>query len=201
MRTYIGNIVSKSYVDKSGIFNVVKELNNIDKRFPTLIIGWDETKKYFPQANILEWRINDMIYWTHKKNIKRSRYEDDIKNYKNILIKYLISYIDFKSFNLFTASSEKINEMLSSFANKQKKYIYLTEKEIYAYYPNFKIVMGISLIEAEYINLSKETLLKSINVPNNKLLYNNSFIPSELKDKMSNKNYIVPFLMQIFENE
>ena len=50
---YIGNILTSSKLDISPFFNLTDDLNLIDSSIPTLIVGWDEMKKNFPEQNIL----------------------------------------------------------------------------------------------------------------------------------------------------
>lgn len=67
---YIGNIITNSSIETSKFFNVVSDLKNIDISIPTLIIGWDNVKKLYPEQNILNNKINENISWTFSKREK-----------------------------------------------------------------------------------------------------------------------------------
>ena len=82
---YIANIITKSKINLGSFFNITNDLNNVDKSIPTLIIGWDEVKKIFPEQNILEKKIDDMLYWTFSKREKRYQYEIDLENFISIV--------------------------------------------------------------------------------------------------------------------
>ena len=202
MKTYIGNILIKeSFGEKYKIFNVVTDINNIDKRFPTLIIGWELANEYFKNLSILDWKINDMFYWTHNRNIKRNRYINDINRFKEFSIKRLIKSIDYESFNLFNFDNSRIKKMLDFFKNEEKKYVYVSKEEIYIYCFKIKKIIGISLIESDYLGISKKEILDFLKYGNSQIVYNDYNIPFEIKDKITNKRYIIPFLTYLFDNE
>ena len=74
----IGNILTTEKYDDDPLFNVVNDINKIDASLPTLIIGWEKAKEIFPDASILDWKINDKWFWTFGKR-KRRKIISDIK--------------------------------------------------------------------------------------------------------------------------
>ena len=50
----IANIVSNNNISVSEEFNVVKSIDEIIDRLPTLIIGFDYVNKHYPDFNILD---------------------------------------------------------------------------------------------------------------------------------------------------
>ena len=56
---YIANIITNSKIDVCEYINVAKNINDVDLQIPTLIIGWGNVKDLYPNANILEKKINE----------------------------------------------------------------------------------------------------------------------------------------------
>ena len=92
----VGNIISKdNIVEISPNFLVSKTI--IDNNLPTLIIGWEETKKLFPEASILRKKIKDNLYWTFSTTEKRTVFENDLKKFIDKTYKDFIKKIKFSS--------------------------------------------------------------------------------------------------------
>ena len=49
---YLGNVVSEEKIIKNKLFNYSNNLCDIDRNIPTLIIGWEFTKKLFYDKKI-----------------------------------------------------------------------------------------------------------------------------------------------------
>ena len=74
----IANIVSKSNIDVSDDFNVVKTIEEKIHGLPTLIVGYDYARKLFPDFDMTKIQIEKDIYWTLKKTEKRDKFEEDL---------------------------------------------------------------------------------------------------------------------------
>ena len=54
---------------------------------PTLIIGWENVKKHYPEQSILNSKITDKLYWTYSLNENESKSKSDIESFLNFSIK------------------------------------------------------------------------------------------------------------------
>ena len=198
MNKYIANIVSKTNSNYGDIFNVVDDLSKIDKRFPTLIIGWDDAVSLFPDISILHWKINDDLFWTHRKNVKRTSYEEDLKRFKELSLKRLDSMVKYKSFNLMTSSREKIARMLSFISSDNGKYCFMSDKEAYIYDSQSHMVIGLSKDEADYSGIGSDMSKMTIKGNIKNIVYNDYDIPWDIKNRIGKKRYMVPFLISLF---
>lgn len=201
MKKYIANIVSTDGSEKKrDIFNIVGSVKDIDPKFPTMIVGWDTVKDIYPDANILDWKIDDMTYWTHRKNIKRDRYLGDMKRFKSIVTKMIDTYVKYVSYSLFIEDRNTTSALIGSFYSGHKKFGYISGDEMYVFYPDHGKVLGISLYEADYIGIGRNTFIDEFKKSGNRIVYNEYDIPFDIKDNLANKKYLIPFLVCLFES-
>ena len=70
----IANILTDKTFVNDGIYNVVNDINKLISGIPTLVIGWEYTKLFYPEANILNWEINSDTYWCFGRRERGQRY-------------------------------------------------------------------------------------------------------------------------------
>ena len=74
----VGNIVTNSKIDIEN-FKVCRNIDNIDRDIPTLIIGWENVKKiYGEKVSILHKQIDTFTFWTFSPKERKSEYETDL---------------------------------------------------------------------------------------------------------------------------
>src|ERR1035441_5178423 len=86
---FLGNIISEQPVKQNGLFFITNNLENVNREIPTLVIGWDFSKRIFngSKLSILDKKIDKNISWTFTKKEKRVDYEKDLKFFmKNSLL-------------------------------------------------------------------------------------------------------------------
>lgn len=168
---YIGNIITNSSIEISKFFNVVSDLKNIDISIPTLIIGWDNVKKLYPEQNILNNKINENISWTFSKREKRYQYEKDLKNFIESVVKEINDKINYHFFNYLLASETRRKNFIDYIKNGESS-IYYNSRFLYAYNANDSITIGVSLKDLFYIGINPKFLIDIFN-ENNIIICNN----------------------------
>ena len=93
---FIANILTDKKFINSELYNVVDNKDKLIDGIPTLVIGWGFTKKMYPNASILNWSIDNNIYWTYGKREKRSRYEENIEKFRQFAISNFIKSVKYK---------------------------------------------------------------------------------------------------------
>jgi len=156
---YIGNIVTKTIFEDKGYYNVVSDIKDIITDIPTLIIGWGLTKSFFPNANILEHRINSNIYWTFGKREKRDKMEVDIVKFKTISIEFLCKSIPYSFFNALTKTKEEKTDFFNSVSDKEEKSCFFYNDMAYIYYKNKREIIGTSIRDIVYENGNADKFL------------------------------------------
>lgn len=187
---YIGNIISKYKVESfSDFINVTDSIDNVDLSLPTLIIGWEETKSFFPEANILEHNIKDNIFWTFAPRVRRNEFERDLAAFKTTVVKYINKKVKYAYFNVFTASLTDIKKVIT-YIRKKKSIIFISYNMIYLLYG--EKVIGFSFNDAEYLGISREKIMKLLK--GNTIVFNNDFLSERDKRTFYGNNIIPPYL-------
>lgn len=193
---YIANIITKNKIDVSEYINVAKDITEVDLRLPTLIIGWDNVKNIYPNANILDKKISENIFWTYSNREKRQEYEPDLAKFVKNVFDNLENNVKYIFFNVLTSRLKKIKGLITYVNSPFKKIIYVTEKNIYVY--DYKLVIGISLSDLEYYGLNRDRILKYLTKnPYNTLFYDNSFLSWKLKRVIGDNHKVIPYLYSL----
>lgn len=176
---YIANIITKNKINVSNFFNVTTNFDEVDKNIPTLIIGWSEVKKLFPNQDILTSDINDSISWTFSKREKRYKYENDLENFINKVISNINEVVNYKFYNFIVSNETKRNSFIN-YVNHGYCSIYHNSRFLYVYNCIDKITIGISLADISYIGMNTTLFIKSLNKNDNNIICDNlSFIDNE----------------------
>ena len=193
---YIGNILTPTPLDAGDLYNVTAERENLIAGIPTLIIGWETVKKMYPSASIIEWKIEDNVYWTYSKFEKRERYEDNLKKFYCITLKNLVETVEYVFFDILTAKEVEIEHLFKTLEGNRKKWAYINGNMAYIYYDGVPKVMGISIRDCEYLDKAIRARFFSTlySKPNIKLLKYGDEISKEVKYKVRGREYLIPYL-------
>lgn len=193
---YIANIITKSKIDVGEYINITNTLGEVDLQIPTLIIGWENVKRFFPQADILNKRITETVSWTYSNREKRQEYEPDLNKFIRDLFINLGSTVKYTFFNILTSKLKRIKDFIKYIQSDLPKVIYLTNKNVYIY--NGEQITGFSISDLEYYGIKKEKVINSLkrNV-NNKLFFNDNFLTWKLKRIIGDNDRIIPLLYSL----
>lgn len=151
----IGNIVTKYDFKEDISFNVFKKYDEVDNNLPTLIIGWKDMLKIFPNQPILKNKINDNTFWEF------SKFEDRTKNslgverfiqecYDNKFNSFDLVYIDLISFSL-----TKIRKIINKIKNSTNIITYYNDNEILIFCDNILFCLNVNVLLFLNINIDK----------------------------------------------
>lgn len=193
---YLGNIITDSKIKDVEYYNVVKSKDKIIPDIPTLIVGYTKTKSiYDNKFSMLDWKIEDNVYWTYGRRERGERYIEDIEKFKLLCFNTLIKTVDYRLFNVLTESTEKKKEFFKYIKDKKDKTVYIDNDMVYLYEDN-KHVTGFSLRDIDYNGGNRKKVLSILfsdnknNVLNSKdVLFNNEFSYT-----LRTKPYIIPYL-------
>ncbi len=192
---YVGNIITNSKIENDN-FKICKDLNCIDDTLPTLIIGWDTTKKLFNgEVSILHKQIKNKLFWTFSNKERKSEYETDLDSFTSLCYNSFGENIPYVYLDLLY-NNKKINyRIIKKILSLEKPFTYITPTDmIYIYGEN--IIFGIDLNIVELFDGKKEKVInKIIHLENNTLI--DSKIFNKCKDliyKIKNKNRYIPYV-------
>lgn len=198
---FLGNIVSEVNLKPNKLFNIVNNINNIDREIPTLIIGWDFSKRIYSdrKLSILDKNIDNNVNWTFTKKERRVDYDNDIKNFTNICLKNVENKVKYKYINILTNKCTTIKNLIKKVSSNELCYIYIYNNSfIYIYVDNE--IIGVDFNSTDYLNIDRKKIYRIL-YQNNKLIFNNDFLSIDIKENIFNKQRLVPYLYAIQNGE
>ena len=197
MNNYIGNIISNS---KSLTIDLIKNINvsNFNKnedQVPTLIIGWNNVKKFYPDVNILNKKISDNLFWTFSKREKRSEYEKDVFLFYKYVFYCVNKSIKYVYFDILTSSLSKIKSFIKLIKSDDINIAYLNNDILYFLYK--KNIIGVSLKETRYLNIDDSKIIKFLKNNNIKIIDECTFLNSDTFNFIKDNNIIIPYLYNL----
>jgi hypothetical protein len=186
--------------------DVIKVVNNEDdcvKPIPRLVIGLEKAKEYAKNHgftfDILEHEYPNGDMWTFKKTEKREYYEEDIKKFKEKLIKIISSKVDYYYINVYNLRYSKMKKLyLMIFKNlfkRDKNYILIDKQMLYFPLEDRKVI-GISFNILEYINIDKEKIIaKCRNNYSNRVIFTSNKKLWQLNKWFKGKEYVIASLL------
>lgn len=193
---YIANIITKSRLDVGEYINVTKDITKVDLTIPTLIIGWAMVKEIYPNADILNKRISETVYWTYSNREKRQEYEPDLTKFIKNAFSRLETSIKYTFFNVLTNPLSRNKCLLKYINSPITKIVYITNKHIFIY--DSKQVTGVSLSDLEFYGFERERIIDTLKRNSyNRLVFSDSFLNFKIKRSIGDNGKIVPFLYSI----
>ena len=199
---FLGNIVSENPLNMNGLYNVTNSLDNIVSGVPTLIIGWDFTKRIYCEnkPSILEKKINEHISWTFTKRERRVDYEQDLKNFISTCLNNINEKIKYKYINILTSKIGEIKNIIKILKNKELSYIYIRNNNFAYVLDVSDTIYGIDLNSIDFINIDRKKIYRSFYANGNKVYFNDENIPKDIKINITNKNIkITPYINKLIE--
>lgn len=185
MRNELANIITNSKKISFKLpVNKCNDMSCRDENLPTLIIGYENAKKYIKGFNILKKYYPDQdMYWTFKRTERGVDYENDLQSFYQTVItdfcdkkKYM--FLDIIGMSLKTAKK------LIKFAKSDDKKLIFNENNrfLYVYCEKYDTVFGFSLSTSKFFGLSPSKIVKLFkNNKNNEFVYDFTNIPNDVK--------------------
>lgn len=195
---FLANILTSENFKKSKFYNVTPDISKLIPGVTTLIVGWDRVKELYPDASILNWKINENTYWTYGKRVKREKYEKDIASFEKLVINNVYKNTEYVFFNVLITTKEEKKEFFLFLQDDSQKFLLISNNMFYIYSVNSKKTYGISLSDIDYEGGDRKIFLEKIlRNKNNILVKERDYITFDVKDLIANKKYIIPYLASI----
>jgi hypothetical protein len=191
----LGNIVSKTNVEISNDFNVVKSMDDIIQGLPTLIIGWDYVKKHYPDYDIIDRQLGHNLYWTFKKTEKRDFHEEDIYNFIQKIYTGIIENVSYVFIDPLITKRKTIKKILKKINSSNDVTSYQHDNMVYIYCDC--IIFGVDLNLMEFIGLDKDKVISKIKIKS-KYFLSKFTIFIEYKNRVENLDSQVKYVPYLY---
>jgi len=193
---YIANILTEKKFSDYELYNVVSDKASLIDGIPTMVIGWEYTKKMFPEANIVDWIVEDGVYWTFGNREKRSVYEERMAKFKEIAIDSFIKSINYRFISVITSKKEEIADFIGKVEAEGGTTAYYTNGFVYVYIPSSCVVYGLSLREMDYVGKNPKMFLSLLAKEENvSMVSAGENLPNEVRYSFRNRDYIIPYIL------
>ena len=191
----IANILTNKPFDDSELYNVTGDSDSLIEDVPTLIVGWEYTKKVRPDANILTWEIDKDTYWTFGKRERRNRYEDCVKKFRELAVIRLIKSVKYRYINLLTSDEDEKKAYMAMIREGKPMYVYIYNNMVYVYDKDTMEVTGISLRDISYMGKNPKGILSEIYRGGNMIVDAKDELSWETKSALRGHAYVYPCLL------
>lgn len=193
----VANIVTNTNINIDKYFNVVETLDEIVQGLPTLIIGWDIVKTINPDADFVDKKISEEIFWTFKKTERRDIFEEDLYNFINYSYTKLIKNINYTFIDLISYSESELKNTFKLIKNMNDVIGYKYKNMLYIYTKN--TIYGVDIKLIEYVGYDVNEILSKI------ISYFDVFLENEqilieykdIIDVLNNEVKYIPYLYSI----
>lgn len=194
---YVANIVTKNNLNADKYFNVVESLDEIIQGLPTLVIGWDIVKTINPDADFIDKKISENIFWTFKKTERRDIFEEDLYNFINYSYNLLVKNIKYQFIDLILLTESQLKNIFKILKKSTKLIGYKYNNMLYLYSDN--IIYGFDLNLLDYLDYNRQTTFDKIKSYCLVFLEHNDIL-IEYKDiieMLNNEVKYIPYLYSI----
>lgn len=193
---FVGNIVSKSNLNIDKYFNVVESIDDIIHDLPTLVVGWDVVKTINPDADFIDKKLSNDIFWTFKKTERRDIFEEDLYNFIQYSYNILIKEIKYQFVDFIQLDKIEIKDLFNQIKN-QKSTSYFYNDMIYIH--NEKTIYGIDLKLVKYLDFDLTKTINKIKNYSNVFLIDDDIIIEykDIIDMLDNEVKYIPYLYSI----
>lgn len=193
----VGNIVTNSKIEIEN-FKVCDKLETIDKNLPTLIIGWENTKKLLCEnVSILHKQIDNFTYWTFSTKERKSEYEVDLDSFISKCYNSFGEHLPYVYLDLLMGKRMVNFRIIRKILSLKNPITYISDSNmVYIYGEN--IIFGIDLNIVSLFEEKYEKILNKVkNLENNTLVDLEIFNKcKELIFKLKNKDKYIPYIYE-----
>lgn len=191
----IANIVTTSKIEFNELYNIVGDVSEIIADIPTLVIGWKKVKECFGEVDILDWRINDLVYWTFNSREKRNRMLEDIEKFYSLAIDHFLKSIKYEFIDLLIMDKPNKRSILNKILDSECKVVYINNDMLYISFCESKYIIGISLYDIEYGGGDRNKILSTLHKSENVFfIKDKDDISLDIKYIFKNHMYAIPCL-------
>lgn len=161
----IGNIITKSKsISFEDYFNVVDNIEQIDNKLPTLIIGYSLASNIIPNFSITRETYDNDMFWCFSPRERRSLCYLSIEKFRQFSMLRFLDCVDYQYINFTCYTLSKIKKLIEYINSRDKKLFYYIKRSnfLFFYSNRFHCVWGLSLSLCEYLGISSDKIIEKI---------------------------------------
>ena len=192
---FIANILTKNLFNDNFLYNVVSDKDDLIEGLPTLCIGKEFTKKNYPNFRVIEFNVEDNVYWTYGPREKRNIYEERLNDFMEIAIKSFIDNFRYVFINVLISDKDNddCKKLMESIKPENNTTSFISGNMVYVYNAENNCVYGVSLRDIGYKGKEPKKLLSMI-FKNTRVINAKDDIPFEVRTAFIGNNYVIPCL-------
>jgi hypothetical protein len=194
---YVGNIVNSSDIKEEN-FKICNDVESIDKSLPTIIIGWNETKKIFgDEVSILHKKIKDDIFWTFSMSERKVEFENDIEDFKHFCYNRVGKHLNYLYVDPLHNKLTTIKKIIRKIYSLDESMIYISPTNM-LYILGEDIIFGLDLNVLEFIGIPDTKIISRIKTLSDSTLIGNEIFNKckVLIKKLNNREKLVPYIVK-----
>ena len=201
--TYLANIFTDEAFEENPYYNITGDANQLVPGIPTLVVKLSklrEIKDRYPGAVLYYGKVEgaENLYCTYSKRIKRDIYEEDIKQFKDAVLKWVVEKVKYRFFNVLTATKEEKKAFMEQIKSPWTRYYMESGGMLYIFSPDDMETVGISLDDIEYEGSDKRKILKLLEGnPSIHKIDERDQISINTREIIRNRKYIIPYLYSL----
>lgn len=191
----LGYIVTDKKINGlDGFLCQVDDITLADPSKPIMIVGWKRAKEHKAYKTILDWKLCDGLYWTFSRNENKSKYEEDLYKFINIIFNNILNNIKYYYINIFKLKYNNIKKIYNIISSIEDKNIYISKDMVYIPYNGN--VLGISLQVLEFCRIAKGKVVEKIkSMANVTLVDDSSALVKKFSRYVKGDRYVIPYLL------
>lgn len=192
---YIANILTKNLFDSKNLYNVVSDKKDLIVGLPTLCIGKDFTKRNYPNFSVIEFKVEDNVYWTYGPREKRNVYENSLSSFMDIAVSTFIESFKYIFINVLISdkNSTDCKNLMDAINSEPKTTSFISGDMVYVYNNKNNCVYGVSLRDITYKGKESKKLLALV-FKKTRVINAKDNIPFEIRSAFFGHNYVIPCL-------
>lgn len=192
----IANILAEKTSINEPIYNIAHRKDELIEGIPTLVIGWEFTKSMYPEANIIEWKIDENTYWTFGNRERRSAYEERINRFFELAVGRINKALRYEFVNILSIDDEKRENFLSDINGSNGTYVYTYNNMCYMCIPDKMVVYGIYIKDLMYAGMDVKSFFRGLYGSEHAVQVScESDDEKNIRSMFKNCNYIFPYML------
>lgn len=191
----IANIITDDNINYGKFFNKFNSIEKIDDNIPNLIVGYEFMKKNYLKFSVLDRKISNNVFWTFSKNERRCDFLNDLKDFNKYTFEFYSKKIKYVFYNVILSRYSKIKSFLN-YINNVKKDVYIDKNGMVYMYDYNDYVIGISIDDCSYFNISYERIIEYIKSKKCNNICDETKISNETMSNIGCNKYLIPFLLK-----